>query len=146
MNDDREKLEQLIGAVLREQPLRRAPPAMESRVLAAIESRAALSGWRRGFMHWPIFARVSFILASFAIVRFTLLATDWTLEAVNPSGLLAGALSKVSWIKVVAEVVYSSLHTIPEHWLWAGLVIVAAVYGTLFVISAIAYRTLYANR
>jgi hypothetical protein len=47
---------------------------------------------------------------------------------------------------VVAEVVYSSLRSIPEHWLWAGLVIVAAIYGALFVISAIAYRTLYANR
>jgi hypothetical protein len=146
MNDEREKLEQLIGAVLREQPLRRAPPAMESRVLAAIESHAAMSGWRRGFMHWPVFARVAFILASFAIVRFTLLATDWTLTAVNPEGFFAGALSKISWIKVVAEVVYSSLRSIPEHWLWAGLVIVAAIYGALFVISAIAYRTLYANR
>lgn len=146
MSNDHDKLEKLISAALREQPLRRAPAALEGRVLALIEARGALPGWRKGFAHWPMLARVAFILASFAIVRFALLATDLTVAAVNPSGLIEGAVSKVSWIKVLAEVMYASLRSIPEHWIWAVLIVAGAVYGVLIAISAVAYRTLYVSR
>jgi hypothetical protein len=146
MTNDRDKLEKWIGAVLREQPPRRAPSTLEARVLATIEARGATSWWRKGFVHWPMLAQVSFILASFAIVKFALLATDRTVEVVNPSGLVADAVSKVSWIKVLAEAVYSGARSIPEHWLWAGLAVAGMVYGVLFAISAIAYRALYASR
>jgi len=146
MNDDREKLEQVIGKALREQPLRRAPSAMESRVLAAIEARGATTFWTQGFAHWPVGARVAFIFFAVAMTKLTLMAGDWMLAIIRPDSLVAGAVSKVSWIKVLVDVVHSSVRSIPEHWLWAGFVIVAVVYGVLFMISAIAYRTLYASR
>ena len=36
-----EKLERLVGRVLKQQPLRKAPGTLEARVFAALEQRAA---------------------------------------------------------------------------------------------------------
>ena len=46
-------LEQQIDAVLRAQPLRRAPPGLEERVLQLLAQQAARPWWLRGFSHWP---------------------------------------------------------------------------------------------
>jgi hypothetical protein len=146
MTNNRDKLERLIGGALREQPLRRAPSSLESRVLAAIESHAVASPWKRGFVHWPLLARAAFILASFGIVKFASLAAGWTASAVDASSLVADASSRVSWIKVVASVIFDSLHSLPDSFLWGGFSIVATLYAAFFTLSAIAYRALFATR
>jgi len=142
MKDSGEKLERLIGDALSAQPLRRAPSTLESRVFAAIESRDAAAGWRRGFMHWPLLARATFMLVSIGVVKLTLLAADWTETTVDPDYWFAQAFSKFAWIKVVAYGVFAGVRSIPEYWLWGSFAIVAAVYATFFAISAVAYRTL----
>ena len=52
-----EKLERLVGQVLRDQPLRRAPASLEARVLGELAARARLPWWRRGITTWPVAVR-----------------------------------------------------------------------------------------
>lgn len=146
MQSDNDKLERLIDGVLREQPLLQAPSGMQSRVLAAIEAGRAVAGWKQGFVHWPLLARVAFILASIGFVKLASLAVGWTLTTLHPSSYVEGAVSKVTWIKVLAELIYEGLRSMPEHWLWTVFAVVALVYAGFFTISAIAYRALYASR
>jgi hypothetical protein len=54
-----EQLEKLIHSNLRALPDRRAPRSLESRVHAAIETRAALPWWKQSFAQWPVAVLVS---------------------------------------------------------------------------------------
>jgi hypothetical protein len=143
---EHDKLEQVVDRALRELPLRRAPASLEARVLAAIEARGARAGWRSGFNYWPMAARALFILASIAFVKWTLEGVQWVLTAVNPGSVAAGAVSKVEWIRVLANAAVASIRSIPEEWLWGIAAIVTGIYAMFFALSAIAYRTLYVSR
>ena len=71
MSADRNRHDQIEQQVTRalQAQLRRAPRTLESRVLAQIESGAVATGWRRGFAHWPLAARVLFLAASAGVVK-----------------------------------------------------------------------------
>ena len=143
-----DRLENLVGRALRETPLRRAPPSLESRVLREIGRRAALPWWRRSFSRWPRPARVGFILTCGAIIAVVLAAWPWT-----EGGALAGAAAWSSWLPWVrpalilveaARQLDSALSgAIPAEWLYAVLAAGAILYAALFGLGAAAYRTLY---
>jgi len=67
-NESREALERLLDRALRELPLRRAPRALETRVIRELERRAALAWWRRSFAHWPLLARAGFLVICGALI------------------------------------------------------------------------------
>jgi len=75
-----DSLEREVSRALREVPLRRAPPSLESRVLAEIGRRAALPWWRRSFARWPRPARAGFTVTCGALVA-ALLAATWPWRA-----------------------------------------------------------------
>jgi hypothetical protein len=68
-------LETLVGRVLKETPVRRAPSSLESRVLREIGRRAALPWWRRSFSRWPRIARAGFTLVCGSVAAAVLAAT-----------------------------------------------------------------------
>jgi hypothetical protein len=145
-SDSHDKLERLVGRVLRDQPLRRAPAALESRVLAALERSGARRGWRKGFTYWPLAARAAFILVSIGFVKSALLAVEWVLRAIDSSPVAMEVASNVEWVRVVTQSVVAAVRSIPEEWVWAIAALIIGIYTLFFAISAIAYRALYASR
>lgn len=142
--DSEAKLEKLIGRVLREQPLRRAPADFSARVLAHIEQRAARAWWQMGFGEWPLPARVLFLLASVAIGAFALEIPAWVLETLDARIPLSFSRGLALW-QVTRSVVSSILGSVPTYWIYGVLAAIAALYSTFFAVGAAAYRTLYQN-
>jgi hypothetical protein len=157
MNEDPEKLELRVDQLLRRQPARRAPPALQARVLAQLNARAiaeqARPWWRKGFAHWPTVARVGFLLASYGFVRLALLGV-MSVSAMLQTDNIAGAVSPaVSRLQAGAEVLNAIVSTgelviqaIPAGWLYGAAACGVALYAALFGIGAVAYRTLYVNK
>jgi hypothetical protein len=129
MTDDPEKLEQLVASLARAQPARRAPISLQGRVFAQIASQQVqLPWWRKGFAHWPLVARVLFLVASYGFIRLA----------------IAGVVSVVDFVR--SSSLGSVLHAIPPMWLYGGAAFGFALYAVLFGLSTFAYRTLYVQR
>lgn len=146
---DEQNLERLVHQTLRTLPPRRAPRSLEQRVLAAIEQRAALPWWRKGFAYWPAAPRIAFLAVAVAVVAgfFRLLT------GVEAGALFAGLLPQLAWADTVASLAHATqdfvrvvVGGIPPLWLYGGLTVVASLYAALFGLGATAYRLLYANR
>jgi hypothetical protein len=155
MNADQRdhELERLIDRTLRDQPSLQAPATLQSRVWAGIEQRAALSWWRRGFAYWPLAAQVAFAILSVGFVKAGLDAAMWGMEVLRTGPLAATLDMPMDWIRTLSGVVTFIhglwtllVHNIPTLWIYAGVCLFAAMYATLFGLSAAAYRTLYASR
>jgi hypothetical protein len=148
----REQLETLIDRALKGQPLRRAPATLGERVLAEIGRRAALPWWRRGFAHWPLAARIAFVLGVLAMVWLVYAltgsaATDAETAVRSGLGDLVG-----SWpatLRTLAsagrELVTLAARAIPTEWLYGVAVVVAALYVACFGLGAATYRVLQAR-
>jgi hypothetical protein len=141
-----EQLERLIGRVLRDQPPRRAPSSLESKVFAEIAQRAAAPWWRSSFSHWPMAARIAFVLASVGVVKVTLDAIMWILTPLEPSVPQVALPSSVAWIHSLTVAAGAIFRGVPTLWIYGGLTLLTAMYIVLFGVSAAAYRTLYAHR
>lgn len=144
-SDRRGELEQLIASLARSQPARRAPASLQERVFAQI---AAQSSWRKGFMHWPLAARVAFLVASAGFIKLALTGFMTVLDLVRASDVAGvdalhrtgeAVLTTVS----LGEMVF---HAIPPEWLYAGAAVGFMLYVVLFGLGTFVYRTLYVQR
>lgn len=151
MKPSPEQLEQIIHRTLKSLPARPAPRSLESRVLAAIEARAALPWWKQSFTHWPVAARCVFIVVAAAVTKLVLMGTVWAMAGFN-SAELADAF-QFPWLESLNHTVRWAgdyalrlVSLIPPLWLYAALGGIAALYATLFGLGATAYRTLFADR
>ena len=151
--DPNEKLERLIHRTLRELPPRRAPHSLESRVMAELERRAALPWWRQSFMHWPVAARVAFIVTSAGIVKVVLMAVVWAMADFDTAQFTAAFSPQFAWLQSGLDLVATLFnaggaifHSIPPLWLYGTATVLAAMYAALFGIGAAAYRTLHSSR
>jgi predicted anti-sigma-YlaC factor YlaD len=140
-----ERLEQLIDGLVRSQPARRAPAGLEARVLARI---AAQPWWRKGFAHWPLWARGAFLVASYGFVRLALAGVMSVIELVSTADVadvdaLHRTREAVSTTVSLGEMV---LHAIPPVWLYTGAAVGFMLYAVLFGLGTFAYRTLYVQR
>lgn len=140
----RDELERLVTRALRDQPLRRAPDTLERRVLAQIESGAAVAPWRRGFAHWPMAARVAFLAASVGFVKLALSIAMWLSAPLASPALSADLPSPMTWMQTLFVVIASIARTVPSLWVHAGIAILLIMYVALFGIGASAYRTVRA--
>jgi hypothetical protein len=146
-------LEELIDRTLRTQPPRRAPQDLQARVFAEIERYAALPWWRNSFAHWPIAARVGFLIASYGFLRLALAAAMWVGSALR-SAQVVGALhpaerwlhGSASIISVAADVGASVIRAVPPNWLYGAVAAALVSYAVLFGLGATAYRALYVKR
>lgn len=139
-----DELERLVTRALRDQPLRRAPDTLERRVLAQIESGAAVARWRRGFAHWPMAARVAFLAASVGFVKLALSIAMWLSAPLASPALSADLPSPMAWMQTLFVVTASIARTVPSLWVHAGIAILLLMYAALFGIGASAYRTVRA--
>ena len=152
-SDNHEKLERFIHQTLRELPSRRAPRSLESRVLAELERRAALPWWRKTFAHWPMAARMTFVVLGAGVAALLGFAAGSAQTGIDAAGLIAAVVRQFTWVEFgldfarslgeFADLVFRS---IPPLWFYAGLAFVGSLYLALFGLGAAAYRTLYVNR
>lgn len=151
--DNHEKLERIIHQTLRELPARRAPRALEQRVLAELERRAALPWWRKSFAHWPIAARAAFIVLSTGVVKLALLAGVWVMAGFDTAQFRDAFSKEVTWMESGLAVYHAiagffdiMLRNIPPVWLYGTIAVVGATYFALFGLGAAAWRVFRARR
>lgn len=144
--DRQDELERLVDRALRQQPLRHAPSSLEARVLAAIEQRATASWWHKSFAHWPHAARAAYLVASAGCVYLGLRAAVWLLASFHSAKVTFTLPPEVTWIHTMLAAIGVVVRDMPSLWIYGGLAALAAMYATVFGISATAYRTLYASR
>jgi hypothetical protein len=142
MTEQRDKLEQLIDGLARSQPPRRAPASLEARVFAQI---LALPWWRKGFAHWPVPARVAFLIASLGFIKLALAGVVGAIDFVRTSDVAGVDALHRTGDAVLTTVSLGGLvlHSIPPVWLYAGAGIGFTLYAVLFGLGTFAYRTLY---
>jgi len=133
-------LAELVDRWLREQPLRRAPDSLQTRVMAAIEHRERRS-WQQGFHRWPLVARVAFIALSAGVAK---LAVDGSMLLLSSMGTFS--VPRLPLATALLEAVLAVSRHLPQLWLYGGLALSILVYGGLFGISTAVYRTLYIPR
>ena len=155
--ESEKNLERFIHSALRDLPPRRAPRSLESRVFAALERRAALPWWRQNFAHWPVAARVAFLVASAGLVKLVLMAIVWAMAGLDSAQFASAVTPQFAWFQAVTDIAGAFTNTfintcgailrsIPLLWLYVGAAAIAALYAALFGLGAAAYRTLYAGR
>jgi len=147
-DESNDPLEHLLHRTLRELPLRRAPPTLESRVLVELERRADLAWWRRSFAHWPLPARAAFFVMCGGLVALAFLggpAAVSNLRSLHESGALS-----LSWARQAGVLMASAgnlvaliARAVPETRLYQGIAVGAVLYAVLFGLGAAVYRTLY---
>ena len=145
-----EKLERLVGQVLRDQPLRRAPPSLEARVLGELAVRARLPWWRRGISAWPATVRVPVIIACAVCVPLVWILSLWLaarLVAVTTHPGVAGPLGTLlatgRGIASLGTLTAHVVQSIPREWLVGGIIATASLYAVLFALVAVGYSLLF---
>jgi len=141
-----EQLERFVDKALRDQPLQRAPASLESKVMAQIARRAATPWWRTSFAHWPMAARMTFLVASVGFVKLGLNSAALLVEPFDPAARSAALFAELSWIHALFMSVSTVIHNLPALWVYGVIAVLTASYVVLFGVSAAAYRTLYASR
>ena len=145
-NEQHEQLERYIDQALRDQPLRRAPVDLESKVMAEIARRAAAPWWQGSFAGWPLAARLLFLVVSAGFITLVLKASAMIIDPINPGARSAALFADVAWIPSLFMTIGTVFRDLPSLWVYGGVAILGALYLTLFGVSAAAYRTLYAPR
>jgi len=148
-----EKLERLVQETFRDLPPRRAPVALEARVLAEIERRAAMPWWRKSYAHWPLPARCAFLISSGGVLKAVIMAAVWVLVGFEATRFTEAFSSSFAVVHAISDLAASLfefcsavLSGVSRFWLYAAGVCFVAMYATLFGVGAFAYRALHRNR
>ena len=148
-------VDRVITRALRELPLRNAPATLESRVFAALAHRAS-HWWRQSFLHWPVAAKLGFLLASFGFVQLGLGLADLAttllrgLETTATASTLAPGIAltrlALDLAAALSGVVRAASAGIPQLWLYGGGMVLMALYALFFGLSAAGYRAFQLSR
>jgi hypothetical protein len=148
-----EQIEKMVHAALRSLPDRRAPAALEARVLAAIETRAAIPWWHRSWSHWPQGVRAAFLVfcgALAGLLMFAGLYVQAGFDSAQFHHAIAPALALADGVLDIGRALtgFAALlvRQIPTWWLYGAIAFVAGLYAMLFGLGAAAYRTLWSQR
>ena len=146
---DRKRVEQYIGTVLRRQPLRQAPAALEARVLQVLAHEAARPWWLRGFSRWPWPARLLFLPLGVGCVQLAYFATNrlssmW--RAVQISAPANAAKSGLQTFDNLGQALQTLgnivTREIPSVWIYGGAGAALLLYAAMFGLGAAAFRAL----
>jgi hypothetical protein len=151
MSNGPEKLESFVDELVRGQPLRRAPPSLEARVLTQLAlQQTAMPWWRKGFTHWPLVPRAAFLIASYGFVRLAIAGVMSLVAFVGSREVAGTAISWVHWsaeaLSATASMCSLIVRTVPTSWLYGLAICAFALYALLFGLGTVAYRTLYVER
>ena len=144
-----EKLERLVGQVLRDLPPRRAPASLEARVLSELARRSRLPWWRRGVASWPAAVRVPVITASAVCVPVVWVFSLWLAARVlsvthsRMAGPLATLWDAGHTLASLGAATSHIIQSIPREWLVGGIIATATLYAVLFALIAVGYSLLY---
>ena len=149
-----EELEARLDAVLREQPLRRAPDSLSQRVLAEIARREARPWWQKNYAHWPASVRMVFLVLSLCAVTAMAFAAMLFVGGNTLEDSVSGALRPVveafgtcrAAASALTDLVRGWLPTLSPIWIYGGLAAAGAAYATLVGLGATAYRLLQQPR
>jgi hypothetical protein len=136
-----EALAKAIDSLLRQQPLRPAPESLQARVMASIQQQHGPTV-RAGFVHWPLAARIVFVALSAVMIK---LAIDVSMFLVQSIAVSVSMPKPPLAVRLAEALLLVSKH-LPTLWLYGGTAVLIVVYGSLFGVSAAAYRTLYVQR
>jgi hypothetical protein len=146
-------LEQRIGALLKDQPLRRAPETLQARVMEVIAQRRAAPWWQLSFGAWPLAARASFLVISLGLAWLAVAGVMWVGQLVHTTPRPSLLTQTATWAHVAAGLARTAAETgaailnwIPGWWLDAAAAFGIALYLALFAAGAVAYRAVYSNR
>jgi len=143
--DPERQLERYVDRLLRQQPLRQAPPDLSMRVLSALERKAARPWWQGSFAEWPTWARLVFVLASILVGVFAVDIASGVVDAVDSRWSSTWNRGHALWL--AARSTFSAMtQVVPGEWLYIGVIVVGALYAAFFAVSAAAYRLLVQNR
>jgi hypothetical protein len=142
-------LEPFIDAILRQQPLRRAPPGFEARVLQLLAQQSARPWWLQGFNRWPKIAQLLFLplAACFVPLLFraagSLTALLQSPRYAAPLSAAQSAASTLGSLGHAAQAVGNAvMREIPSIWIYGSVGLAALLYAALFGLCAAAFRTL----
>ena len=143
------ELEQFIGSVLRQQPLRQAPASLEAAFLRRLAAEAAKPWWLQGFSRWPWIARILFLAMSAGLVQLSYLATArlgslW--QAADHSAPANAARAGLQMLASFGEALQTLgamvTRNISPVWIYGGAGLALLLYAALFGLGAAAFRTL----
>lgn len=147
-NDSQDDVARALQRAIGDLPLRRAPATLEARVFGELERRATLPWWRHSFRHWPMPARVVFLVICTALIRLAFLEGAVAvagLRSLHESGVLS-----LPWTRELAVLAAAAgnlvallARTAPLSWAYEGIAVCAVLYAILFGLGAAVYRTLY---
>lgn len=145
-----EKLERLVGQVLRDQPPRRAPASLEARVLGEIALRARLPWWRRGMATWPAAVRIPVLVCCGVCVPLAWVLSVWLAEHLIAVTTHPGVVQPITnlldaghAIAALGTITAHIVQSIPREWLLGGILATAALYAALFALLAVGYSLLW---
>jgi hypothetical protein len=146
-----EKFEKIIGQVLRAQPTRRAPATLERRVLGELR-RQAQPWWQQSFIHWPVLARATLVIACTLIARLCFGISAWLGGGSHLVATPVALARPVVWTHKLFDVAIGArdlglvvVHAIPSFWVAVTLAVAAVFYALFFGLCAGAYRMLFAQ-
>jgi hypothetical protein len=151
--NSRDPLEKFVHETLRALPERKAPAALEGRVMAEIMRRASLPWWHRSWSYWPQSVRAAFLIfsagLSSAVIYWTVQL--FTGQATGPVGRAASSASQ-QWsalgavYRTFANLGGNFFSAIPQTWIYAAAIGFIIVNMTVIGVGATAYRTLWQSR
>jgi hypothetical protein len=143
-----EKLERLVGQVLRAQPLRQAPPSLEGRVLRELAARERLPWWR-GIASWPVAVRIPVIVGCAVCVPLVWILSLWLAGhllalATHPgvAGPIATFWDTGRTLAALGTIATNMVRSIPQVWILGGIMATAILYAALFGLAAAGYSLL----
>lgn len=146
---DERELEQFIGSVLRQQPLRQAPASLEAAILLRLAAEAAKPWWLQGFNRWPWIAQILFLAMSAGLVQLSYQATArlgslW--QAADQSAPAKAARAGVQMFASYGDALQTLgamvTRNISPLWIYGGAGLALLLYAALFGLGAAAFRTL----
>lgn len=138
--------------MLREQPLRRAPMSLETRVLGEIARRQALPWWHKSYAYWPQPVRLAFVLVSVAMLVIGVLGYiqvfgGASIESLAP--LVQPVSAAVATLRAAGNALWELVRplapSISTQWLYIAVAVVGASYAMLVGVGATAYRFLWSH-
>jgi hypothetical protein len=101
---------------------------------------AALPWWRRNFSQWPLAARAAFLIACAGMSALTLAGNARIIATLAPFRRLAESFT---WVTAAIEALESIARAIPAAWIYEVSAIAVLLYGAIFALGIVAYRSLY---
>jgi len=142
-SDNKGGLQEEIDALLKALPTRRAPRTLLPRVLAAMQSQAALPGYRTSWQTWPPTLRVASLATLLSLFGGLCLA-GWELPRADAYASTVGQLSQwlsgvgAFWnaLAVLVSAGLAAARQLPAGFIAGGLVSLGLGYGLCIGLGA----------